>query len=137
MPCSRALLNILREAGTEVKFAEWCDTNRSHKPIDLALVAPAEDRVEDELVKVAAAAGVPAQALHEKIALRKAWALARQAMNKPCDQDDVDEESKGLLHSTEVGLRSSCLRRHSFVLSSERLLKENLQKRLHAMLTSD
>ena len=58
-------------------------------------------------------------------------------MHKPEEHDDGMDETEGITYLTEMGLRSSWLRRHNFVLSSERLLKENLQKRLHALVTSD
>ena len=79
------------------------------------------------------AGGVPVDRLKDQVAIKKLWCACRTRMNEPqkASGDSGSRSDEGLAHSTKANLVTSWKTKHAFVMSGERLLSEQLIKKLH------
>ena len=132
------LTAILAAAEVPKEFTEYLVNKGLFQVDQLALMAGDENRLEDKIFPILTAANIKMDDLMTQIAVKKAWNLARTAMNTSMKVHTGATTATDILpHPTRENIVQTWKRTHSFTLSGERLLTEQLIKTLHSELKAE
>ena len=131
-----AMMGIVQ---THVKVAEFFLKEGILDTEAVALLAGSEDKLEEKIFPMLKAGGVPVDQLKEQVAIKKLWCACRSRINEPqkTGGDSGSRSEEGLAHATKANLVTSWKSKHAFAMSGERLLSEQLIKKLHDGIYGD
>ena len=123
------LTAILAAAEVPTEFKDYLVSKGLFQVDQLALMASDENRLEDKIFPILTAASIKMDDLMTQIAVKKAWNLARTAMATSMKVHTGTTTATDILpHPTRENIVQTWKRTHSFTLSGERLLTEQLIK---------
>ena len=119
----RALVVSIFEADS--KFEAWLGWNKIWTAEDFALICSEERLVDEEVLKPAAAEGVPME-IKDKINIKKLWKACRKDDNTVAASglSDLTEFDKGLPERTRKLCEQRFLNKHGYALPPGRRLVE-------------
>ena len=129
-----AMLSIVQ---AHAKLAEFLLREGILDTDAVALLAGSEDKLEEKIFPMLKAGGVPVEQLKEQVAIKKLWCACRAKMNEPQKATETGGHNEGLALATKANLVTSFKSKHGFAMSGERLLSEQLIKKLHDGIFGD
>ena len=137
---SESLKAVLRDAGTNTSLEAWCLQEGLLNAMDFALLCSKEEQVDEKITAhgmLHATHPIVVGALRDKIAIRKAWTLARSSMDRENKQAEAGTALEAPLHSrTALHLQEAWQNYHHFRLSNAMMLiattMATIYRQLHA-----
>ena len=136
MKVTPELERILHRARAAVQLSTFLEKQQLFGVDDVALLCTKEELLDETLVALAKAAGVPCDSLAENVCIKKVWALCREAFatgrhGQPASQTEQDDQVlPGEVKRSLDGQWEAC---HGFVLNTFRLLSETQQNKIYRM----
>ena len=123
---------ILASASAPAELGKFLLNNALTTVSNVALLAADENRLEDKVFPVMGKGGVDVDVLKNQVAVKQVWLTCRKAMsdNTKINTDNA-KEADILPQVTRENLAQSWLKEHKFVISGERLLREETIKTLY------
>ena len=97
MKVTDELEKILHRARAPNQLSTFLEKEQLFGVDDVALVCTKEELLDETLIALAKAAGVPCDSLAEKVCIKKVWALCREAFatarhRQPASQTEQDDQ---------------------------------------------
>ena len=128
---SQGLTAILTTAGaSDDKFRQFLVDHEITQPDGLGLLASTETALEEKVFPMLKAVGVATERLATLIAIKKAWHLSRNQVDKESaissGKQPAQSPNEPLAQPTRTSITDAWKKRHSFTWPNDRLLSEPL-----------
>ena len=119
--------------GSPDEFVEWCKDKFLLSAMDIALLAPDENKIEEKLLKACQGDVACATEIHGEVAIRKIWHYCREALKSPT----TESASKTLDPEDMKDLNMRWIASGGITLSTRERVCKTLMKKMHSMVISD